>query len=63
MTDVNFVEYGENLTRDSYSVEAFTSFLATNGYAIGVVVGLLLVLFFFGLILVFGVQVLKKAIP
>lgn len=63
MVDVNYIEYGTNLVRDTHSVEDFSGFLATNGYAIGVVLGLMIVAFFFCLILIFGYRLIKKFFP
>ena len=63
MTDVNYVEYGANAVRLTNTGSEFTHFLAENGYAIGVVLGLIVVIFFVLLILVFGASIVKKMIP
>ena len=63
MADVNYLEYGTNLVRTTSSLEDITGFLATNGFAIGVVIGLIIVCFFFGLILVLGWKLIKNLLP
>lgn len=66
MADVNFVEYGENAERIFGSMEDTSEFMATNGYALGSVLGAWIVLFIFLalviMILWFGKSFIKKFI-
>ena len=61
--DVNYVKYGADAVNATYAVEPFSSFLATNGYAIGAILAIIIVLFIVGLIIVFGLKSMKRLIP
>lgn len=63
MTDVNYVKYGIDAVNMTYAADPFTSFLATNGYAIGSVLAIVVILFIIAFVIVFGFTKLKKLIP
>jgi hypothetical protein len=46
MSDVNYLEYGENALRVSNSGVDITSFLADNGYFLGVLLAIIILLGF-----------------
>ena len=54
MVDANFVEYGYDALRTVDSSNDLISFWATNGYAVGVIIAMVLVLFILGFTLAFG---------
>ena len=57
MSDVNFLEYGANALRVPSSFEQITLFLSLNGYFLGVILALVVIL---GLILFLLVMMWKK---
>ena len=46
MSDVNYLEYGENALRVSSSGVDITSFLSSNGYFLGVLLAIIILLGF-----------------
>lgn len=63
MTDVNYLEYGNNAVRVLNTGEDFSLFMAQNSYALGVIIAIIIVIILILFILILGGKHILKLIP
>jgi hypothetical protein len=63
MVDANFVKYGEDSLRIVGSTNDLLGFLAQNGFAIGVILAIILIMFIFGTAFIYGWRGFKSFFP